>query len=805
MARSVYVTGIGRGDGRQAVELGVMELLTRRVDRVGLFRPLTHPPTDHMLELLRGRYRVDLPLDDMVGLTYAEAAALQAEAGQDELVSRLVDRYRALERRCQAVLVLGTDFTGTEIPDELALNARLANEFGAMVLPVVGGASSTRPQTHADGPTDRPAAGRQAAGQAAGRQPAAASPSDADAVVAEVRNAHRAYGDHGCTVLAVVANRVPGRDKQEVQRRLTRALDVPVYVIPDDAVLSAPTVAQVLDATDAEVLLGDAAGLSRDVLRFVFGGATLPNFLDALTEGSLVVSPGDRADLLVGALAAHSAGTPPLAGVLLTLGLRPDENVLTLADRLAPGTPVLVTGGGSFPTATALGSLEGRLTAGSPRKAETALGLFELHVDTAELTDRIELSRSERVTPMMFEHELLERARERLMDVVLPEGAEERVLRAAEVLLRRNVCNLTLLGDEALIRRRAAELGLALGLDAPGPNASGPDEGGLDRPERPGGANARARVIDPLTSPLREVFAQTYAELRRHKGMTVEQAADIVTDVSYFGTLMVQSGLADGMVSGAVHSTAATIRPAFEIIKTSPGAAIVSSVFFMCLADRVLVYGDAAVNPDPDAEQLADIAIQSAETAARFGVEPRVALLSYSTGTSGSGPDVDKVRKATELVRGRRPDLLVEGPIQYDAAVEPDVAATKLPGSAVAGRATVLVFPDLNTGNNTYKAVQRSAGAVAVGPVLQGLRKPVNDLSRGALVQDIVTTVAITAIQAQQAQADAQAAQAFADAHAQQSGDQQSGTQQSDAQPSGTGSDAGTPQLPSPAPQEPTS
>jgi phosphate acetyltransferase len=396
---------------------------------------------------------------------------------------------------------------------------------------------------------------------------------------------------------------------------------------------------------------------------------------------------------------------------------------------------VLATKEGIFPTATELSTLEGRLSSANPRKTETALGLFELHVDTTELTNRIELSRSERVTPMMFQHELLERARERLMDIVLPEGTEERILRSAEVLLRRNVCNLTLLGDEGAVRRRAAELGLDLGLDRePGAAATA----------------ARARVIDPVSSPLRESFAETYAELRKHKGMTVELAADVVSDVSYFGTMMVQQGLADGMVSGAVHSTAATIRPAFEIIKTSPGASIVSSVFFMCLADRVLVYGDAAVNPDPNAEQLADIAIQSAGTAARFGVEPRIALLSYSTGTSGSGPDVDKVRKATDLVRERRPDLLVEGPIQYDAAVEPAVAATKLPGSPVAGRATVLVFPDLNTGNNTYKAVQRSAGAVAVGPVLQGLRKPVNDLSRGALVQDIVNTVAITAIQAQQ-------------------------------------------------------
>jgi phosphate acetyltransferase len=328
------------------------------------------------------------------------------------------------------------------------------------------------------------------------------------------------------------------------------------------------------------------------------------------------------------------------------------------------------------------------------------------------------------VTPMMFEHELLERARAHRKRVVLPEGAEERVLRAADVLIRRDVCDLTLLGDVDAIRKKSADLGIDLGGES-------------------------TQLIDPDTSGLRQGFAERYAELRAHRGVTVELAYDVVVDVNYFGTLMVEEGLADGMVSGTVHSTAATIRPAFEIIKTKAEASIVSSVFFMCLADKVLVYGDCAVNPDPNAEQLADIAVQAAATAAKFGVEPRIAMLSYSTGTSGSGADVDKVREATTLVRAARPDLRIEGPIQYDAAVSPSVAATKLPESEVAGQATVLIFPDLNTGNNTYKAVQRSAGVVAVGPVLQGLRKPVNDLSRGALVQDIVTTVAITAIQAQ--------------------------------------------------------
>ncbi|MEV0534938.1 phosphate acetyltransferase [Kitasatospora sp. NPDC050463] len=705
MARSVYVTGIDRGDGRQAVELGVMELLTRQVDRVGVFRPLVHAHapgergSDHVVELLRTRYRVDLPAAELYGLTYEEAAALQAAQGQDELVSTLVDRFRALERRCQAVLVLGTDFADTNIPDELAFNARLANEFGAAVLPVVGG--------HSEDPA---------------------------AVIAEVRNAHRAYTDLGCETLAMVANRVAPGAKQRIQRTLTEKLPIPAYVIPEEPALAAPTVAQLVEATGAEVLIGDAAGLARDVRGFVFGGAMLPTFLDALTEGALVVTPGDRADLVIGSLAAHAAGAPPIAGVLLTLGQHPGPNVMALAARLAPGTPVAVVPEGSWITAAALTHLEGKLSAASPRKAEIALGLFELHVDTAELTTRIEVGRTERVTPMMFEHALLERARGGRRHVVLPEGTEERVLRAAEVLLRRNICDLTLLGDVDAVRRKAA----ALGIDLPQTGADQAADG------------VHVRIVDPATSPLRRQFAELYARLRAHKGMTVELALDVVTDVSYFGTLMVQEGIADGMVSGAVHSTAATIRPAFEVIKTAPGAAIVSSVFFMCLADKVLVYGDCAVNPDPDAQQLADIAIQSAATAAQFGVEPRVAMLSYSTGTSGSGADVDKVRKATELVRALRPDILVEGPIQYDAAVDAHVAATKLPGSPVAGRATVLIFPDLNTGNNTYKAVQRSAGAVAVGPVLQGLRKPVNDLSRGALVEDIVNTVAITAIQSQE-------------------------------------------------------
>lgn len=711
--RIVYVAGVAPGDGRGLIELGLMELLARRTQRVAVFRPLGRAGDDPVVEMLRSRHRIDLPQGLLYGLSYEQAAVIRARQGTDELVRLLVDRLRELSARCEAVLVLGTDFTSGTLPDEPAFNARLANEFGALLVPVVGGN---------------------------GQQP--------DTMFAEVCNAYRAYADQGCAVLAVIANRVPPEDADALTGSLAdhRQVPVPVFVIPEEPSLQAPTVAQAVRAAHGRVLLGDETGLDRQVRGFVFGAAMLPRFLTALADGCLVISPGDRADLLIGALAARSTGSPAISGVLLTLGQPPEEPILRLADRLAPGLPVALTDADSFTTAATLSALKGELTSAGQHRVDGALGLFDLHVDTSALGERIALGGHERVTPMMFERALMERARApRLRDIVLAEGEQERILRAAEVLIRRAVCHLTLLGPEELIRKRVAELGLDLGLDAGQEPGHGEEH------------VARVRIIDPATSPLHDRFARVYAGLRAHKGVTEAQARDIVYDPGYFGTLLVHEGLADGLVSGVAHSTAATLRPAFEIIGTAPQVTLASSVFFMCLPDRVLVYGDCAVNPDPDAAQLADIAIRSAATAARFGIEPRVALLSYSTGQSGAGADVEKVRKATELVRTLRPDLPVDGPIQYDAAVEPLVAAAKAPGSPVAGRATVLVFPDLNTGNNTYKAVQRSAGAVAIGPIMQGLDKPINDLSRGALIEDIVTTVAITAIQAQPGGRDAAA------------------------------------------------
>ncbi|MGK5742584.1 phosphate acetyltransferase [Micromonospora sp. URMC 103] len=683
MARSVYLTSVGSGGGKSTIALGLAELLSRQVGHIGVFRPLiagTGP--DPILALLSERYRLDLPLADLAGATYAEATTLVADGRREELISRIVERYRAVERQCPAVVVVGSDFDDTgdpARPRELAFNARLATEFGSVVVPVVDGF---------------------------GQEPAA--------IAAAVRGAYHDLADLGATVLAVVANRVP-------EPMALPELPVPAYAIPEVSSVSAPTVAEVAAALDATLLAGDDAALGRDVLDFVVGAAQVPILLDHLTPGALMITPGDRADLLVAASAAHVSGQVPLAGLVLTLGEQPDARVMRLVESMNTGLAVLSVDTDSYDTVAASSRIEGRLSAGNPRKVEAALGAFEAHVDTAALASRLRVSRSTRVTPLMFENEIIDRARAERRHLVLPEGDEERILRAAEILLRRGVAELTLLGRPDEIARRARELGIDVG---------------------------DAHVVDPVTSEWRDAFAADYARLRAHRGVTEELAHDIVAQPNYFGTLMVAAGHADGMVSGATHTTAATIRPAFEIIRAVPGVSVASSVFFMLLADRVLVYGDCAVNRDPDATQLADIAISSADTAARFGIEPRVAMLSYSTGSSGAGADVEKVAAATALVRERRPELLVEGPIQYDAAIDPAVAATKLPGSAVAGRATVFIFPDLNTGNNTYKAVQRSAGAVAVGPVMQGLRRPVNDLSRGATVPDIVSTVAITAIQA---------------------------------------------------------
>jgi phosphate acetyltransferase len=380
---------------------------------------------------------------------------------------------------------------------------------------------------------------------------------------------------------------------------------------------------------------------------------------------------------------------------------------------------------GTFETTNRVGAIKSRITPDNPKKIQLAISTFERYVAVRALEEKLVSFQPEGLTPHMFQYRLLQWAKRQRRHIVLPEGNDDRILRAAALLLHQDIVDLTILGDPDQVAASAKRLGINLPL-------------------------GHLRVIDPVKSDYYADYVATFYELRKSKGVNEDMARDLLRDVSYFGSMMVYKGHADGMVSGAVHTTQHTIRPALQFIKTKPGVSVVSSVFFMCLPDRVAVFGDCAVNPNPTAEQLAEIAISSAESSLAFGIEPRIAMLSYSSGTSGAGADVEKVRQATELVRQKRPDLKVEGPIQYDAAVDPLVGRQKLPDSEVAGQASVLIFPDLNTGNNTYKAVQRETGALAIGPVLQGLNKPVNDLSRGCTVDDVYNTVVITAIQSQQ-------------------------------------------------------
>jgi phosphate acetyltransferase len=686
--RGLYLAGTEARSGKSAVAVGLVARLARRHARVGVFRPIVRGGTpDELLGVLVQEAPTDLTVDQAWGVTHEALHADPATA-----LGTVVDRYHAIAQRHDVVLVVGSDFTDVAAPTEFSTNAAIAADLGTPIVLVA------------------PARDREIPELAASASVAVAAARQGHAHVAGVIVNQVAEGAHDL-VLAAVRDRLG---------------DVPVWALPEAALLRAPTVADLVAACDGILVHGDAALLDRESLGLVVAAMSMPHVIDRLFEGAVVIVPGDRDDVVLGVLLAHHARTlPTLSGMVLNGGFQLSPQVDRLIAGLDVRLPIVTARKGTMATASALGRVEGRITTDSARKIRAAVALLDPTHDSelAALDDLVADGARDTegaVTPLMFEHDLVERARAAGSHIVLPEGGEERILRAADQVLSRGIARLTLLGVEEEVRAAAGQLGLDI---------------------------AAAAVVDPATSPWREQFAEEYATLRAHKGVTPELAYDRVVDPSYFGTMMVHAGLADGMVSGCVTTTAHTIRPALEVVRTAPGVSVVSSVFIMCLADRVLVYGDCAVNPDPTAEQLADIAISSARTAASFGIEPRVALLSYSTGESGTGADVEKVRAATALVRERAPELLVEGPIQYDAAVDPRVARTKLRNSPVAGRATVLVFPDLNTGNNTYKAVQRSADAVAIGPVLQGLNRPVNDLSRGALVRDIVNTVAITAVQ----------------------------------------------------------
>lgn len=694
MPGSLYIGTNVTATGKRLVALGVMELASRRFGKVAFFRPVVRDSGDEDMSVCLMLSRFNLPdaPADMCGVTRRETRQLLAEDRYSDLIQRIQQRFKRLEAEADFVVVEGTSFRGLAPEFEFELNADIAVNLGCRVLSVYG----------------------------LGSQPV-------QECVQSVLIGNDGFVDHGCDLVATVINQVPESKAIDVREACEAAKlneSAPVYYLPEDPQLRQPTVREIQQGIGATLLMGDPKALDREVSRRLVAAMQLPTFLDRLSAGGLVITPGDRSDILAGCVLACSQHEhPAAAAVVLTGGIEPAASIRRLIAN-SNSLPILLSPDDTYTAAFKAAAVRAEIGEHAPKKIESALGLFERNVDMEDLADRLQAPSAQRLTPMLFEHLLIQRAREKRVRIVLPEGTEPRILQAMDILRRRDVADLVLLGNIARIHAAAATAGIEI-----------PTKG--------------VELIDPQTSELSESFAQQYVELRQHKGMTIDVARDRMQDVNYFGTMMVHRDMAGGLVSGSIHTTASTIRPAFEFIKTRPDVSLVSSVFFMCLKDGVLVYGDCAVVPNPNADELAVIASSSADTSQQFGIEPRVAMLSYSTGESGRGEEVEKVRAATQKLRQMRPDLLVEGPLQYDAAVDASVAATKMPDNPVAGRATVLIFPDLNTGNNLYKAVQRSSGAIAIGPVLQGLNKPVNDLSRGCTVADIVNTVAITAIQAQ--------------------------------------------------------
>ncbi|MEN8138251.1 MAG: phosphate acetyltransferase [Bacteroidota bacterium] len=695
MKKGIYIANTEAWTGKSVVALGVMKMLLAKTSKVGYFRPIISDfpkgEKDNHIETMLSYFDLGIEYDDAFGFTMSEVIDLKNAGKEAQLIDKIIEKYKKVEDKFDVVLVEGSDFQGKGISIEFDLNVEIAKNLSIPTILV---------------------------GSAQGKS--------VKEITAAMELAVQEYADEDVKIQAVFVNKV----KENIYDQVTEELDkintneTVVGIIPESKKLGSPTIKEINDEIGGKVLFGESL-MDKQAELFHVGAMQLRNYLERMGENCLMITPGDRADIIIGALQANaSANYPSISGIILTGGLIPEEPVLKLIDGLSGVVPIISVEDATFMTANMVGNVKAKIRPEDTRKIELSINTFEKYVDTNLLEDKFRKFESDVMTPRMFQYNLVSKAKSHRKHIVLPEGSDKRVLEAAINLVNQEVVDITLLGKRENILLKANALGLKF------------DE-------------EKIKIIDPISSEYYEDYWKTYYEIRKHKNVSETKAKDTMLDVSYFGTMMVHKGHADGMVSGAIHTTAHTIIPSFQFIKTKPGVSTVSSVFFMCLDDHVSVFGDCAVNVSPNSDQLAEIAISSAESAKAFGIDPKIALMSYSSGASGSGEEVDKVRNATEKAISLRPDLKIEGPIQYDAAVDPSVGKSKMPDSEVAGQANVLVFPDLNTGNNTYKAVQRETGAIAIGPMLQGLNKPVNDLSRGCTVDDIFNTVVITAIQAQ--------------------------------------------------------
>ncbi len=697
MNKSIYIAASDANSGKSMLSLGLMQLLLRKKPKVGYFRPIIDNPVgnkrDNHINTVLNYFNLKSSYEDCYAFTRSELITMLNNDQEDEIISKIIEKYKRLEEENDFIIIEGTDFSDHGAVIEMDLNVLIAKNIGTPVIIVSGGMNKSL-----------------------------------EDFTQSLRLTYDSFVNKDVQVIAVVANKVQENNipiiVKEVGGNLPKS--VSINAIPIDQKLNNPTIKEFLMEIEGKVLFGEEF-LNNTTGDIKVGAMQLSHFLHHLGDDSVVVTPADRSDILLGTLQANiSSNYPSIAGIILTGGMELNSSIIKLIEGLEKIVPILWVKDGTFSVASRLGAVRSHIYAENVDKIKMSISMFEKHVDVASLNEKlVSYKGSEALTPRMFQYNLLKKAKEIRKHIVLPEGNDDRILTAASLLQKIDVVKLTILGKRVNIEASVKRLNIPFDFD-------------------------KTEIINPIESEYFTDFSNTLYELRKHKGLSLTMAEDLMGDVSYFGTMMVYKGIADGMVSGAAHTTQHTIKPALQFVKTKPGFSVVSSIFFMCLEDRVSVFGDCAINPNPTAEELAEIAISSADSSISFGIDPKIAMLSYSSGTSGKGEDVDIVRRATEIVKEKRPDLKVEGPIQYDAAVDPSVGKKKLPDSEVAGQANVLIFPDLNTGNNTYKAVQRETGALAIGPMLQGLNKPVNDLSRGCTIDDIFNTVILTAIQAQE-------------------------------------------------------
>jgi len=693
--KGIYIATSESNSGKSLITLGLMSMLLGKTAKVGYFRPIAEDSeegkSDSHIETMVSHFGINISFDKVFCYTKSQFIKMKSEEQLDTVIYGIISRYKELEEVNDFVLVEGTSFLGDSAILEIEINLQIAKNLQIPTIIVGNGVNKSNEE-----------------------------------MIDSLNIVYSLFKSKEVEVVSLIANKIDSEKISELNHQLVKKFPASVlcYSIPSIETLSNPTIQEIVTELNGEVLFGHKF-LENQIGSFTVAAMQLRNYLSQIKENCLVITPGDRADIILGVLQANqSENYPNISGIALTGGLLPEETILRLIDGLEQTIPIILVEDYTYSVTNRIGNIKPKVYAKNKNKIEISIKNFEKYINAEDLGKRLVSFKSSSITPKMFLYNLIKKAKNQRKKIVLPEGEDDRIIIATSRLIAMDIVDLVLLGNRKNIEAKIGILGIVLDLN-------------------------KIEIINPINSVLHNDYANTYYELRKHKGMMLEIASDLMLDVSYFGTMMVYKEYADGMVSGAANTTQHTIRPALQFIKTKPGINIVSSVFFMCLENRVSVFGDCAINPNPNAEELAQIAISSAETSLAFGIEPKVAMLSYSSGTSGTGDDVDTVRKATEIVKLKRPDLKIEGPIQYDAAVDEKVGKSKMPTSEVVGHATVLIFPDLNTGNNTYKAVQRETGALAIGPMLQGLNKPINDLSRGCTVEDIINTVIITSIQAQ--------------------------------------------------------